>query len=387
MVLADITPRTIQVIRSHLISSKEGLSTHEINSHYKEFFGHQLGRENEVEEWLLTRSDLCRPKMNSYGAKIWGAVLTEETAHVQKMVQKQKTKPKKKPKELVRPMHLNHVSSSRRVITRSQAKSKPLLENPKRSNLDYNRNMLFPDPYRKERIREKEYRSEVSDTNYDVNRSVGSSLNSSGSRSPEHEPMNTNWTQAKKYKEHDEWSREVEKRTETFPQRTEILYKQYGDKEGSSGSSIIPKTKRRIEVKTKVNQKQATTDGMRKFLIDQITKSGGVIEFGELLQFFNLEFMVTRLKKRPISSEKFGEIMKRFPEMSTKETAEGTIMCMETENKKEDSFQKQVLDRLCNLEMSVNNGNERQEANSKVISELKKEIRILTKLILQGSKQ
>ena len=37
--------------------------------------------------------------------------------------------------------------------------------------------MLFPDPYRKERIREKEYRSEVSDTNYDVNRSVGSSLN------------------------------------------------------------------------------------------------------------------------------------------------------------------------------------------------------------------
>ena len=69
---------------------------------------------------------------------------------------------------------------------------------------------------------------------------------------------------------------------------TEILYKQYGDKEGSSpseeGSSIIPKTKRRIEVKTKVNQKQATTDGMRKFLIDQITKSGGMIEFGELLQ-------------------------------------------------------------------------------------------------------
>ena len=41
--------------------------------------------------------------------------------------------------------------------------------------------------------------------------------------------------------------------------------------------------------------------------------------------------------------------MKRFPEMSTKETAEGTIMCIETENKKEDSFQKQVLDRLCNL--------------------------------------
>ena len=59
--------------------------------------------------------------------------------------------------------------------------------------------------------------------------------------------------------------------------------------------------------------------------------------------------MVTRLKKRPISSEKFGEIMKRFPEMSTKETAEGTIMCIETESKKEDSFERQVLDRLCNL--------------------------------------
>ena len=103
------------------------------------------------------------------------------------MVQKQKTKPKKKPKELARPMHLtsefgshphskdgfydldvlgyhftrlsgresqgpcskvtvmvdpelcqNHVSSSRRVITRSQARSKPLLENPKRSNLGNN---------------------------------------------------------------------------------------------------------------------------------------------------------------------------------------------------------------------------------------------------------
>ena len=35
--------------------------------------------------------------------------------------------------------------------------------------------------------------------------------------------------------------------------------------------------------------------------------------------------------------------------MSTKETAEGTIMCIETESKKEDSFERQVLDRLCNL--------------------------------------
>jgi len=32
------------------------------------------------------------------------------------------------------------------------------------------------------------------------------------------------------------------------------------------------------------NQKQATTDGMRKFLTDQIRKNGGEIEFEELLK-------------------------------------------------------------------------------------------------------
>jgi hypothetical protein len=258
---------------------------------------------------------------------------------------------------------------------------------------------LFPDPYRvkeRERMREKEYRSEMSDGNYDVNRSVGSSL-ASCSRSPS--PVRP--TKKTSYKEHEEWTRELNfldkrKRTEPFSQRRETVPTEQLEtliighqsastrSESSSSEKIIPKSKRRLEMnqKAKTNQKQATTDGMRKFLTDQIRKNGGEIEFEELLKFFNMEFMVTRLKKRPISSEKFGQIVAKFPEMVPRETHDGAVIKIETEDKKKNSIEL-ILERLTSLEISVNQQNEQHQMLIKIVNDLKRDVRTLPKVIIR----
>ena len=63
--------------------------------------------------------------------------------------------------------------------------------------------------------------------------------------------------------------------------------------------------------------------------------------------------MVTRLKKRPISSEKFGQIVAKFPEMVPRETHDGPVIKIETEDKNSIERKKNsielILERLTSL--------------------------------------
>lgn len=75
------------MLRSELIASKDGLTTHELCRCYRNFFQKELGSHREVEAWLYERTELCRRHPTK---DVWLAVQNEDTAHVQKLVGKQK---------------------------------------------------------------------------------------------------------------------------------------------------------------------------------------------------------------------------------------------------------------------------------------------------------
>jgi len=85
-----INNEEIKALRAELIACQE-LTTGQITSFYKDFFGKEMGTHREIEEWLHHQKDLCRQAGTTNSREVlWKAVRNGETEHVQKLVAVQK---------------------------------------------------------------------------------------------------------------------------------------------------------------------------------------------------------------------------------------------------------------------------------------------------------
>jgi len=295
MGLRDVDEKSIRVIRSELIASKDGLTTYEISNFYKEYFKEPLGKsEREVEDWLDTQTNLCSRSRNIHGKTVWHAVTNNDTAHVQKLVGKQKPK-KKKTKELpistsayTRTVH----ASNRTVMTRSHYEASKRM-----TMLDSNRNLTILNPNEKYAERNKQPIT----NNWDNN--------SSPSFSPRDGISRSESPKMDEYYPKDPPPRDLERSIEIINSDGTNDERQSDFGSTNSDSQISRGVSR--PNKTSGSRYKLSRDGMKRFLIDQITKSGN-LQFEYLHEVFNSDFMVKRLKQKPITSEKFSEIMKYF---------------------------------------------------------------------------
>jgi len=302
MGLRDVDEKSIRVIRSELIASKDGLTTYEISNFYKDYFKEPLGKsERDVEDWLDTQTSLCSRSRNIHGKTVWHAVTNNDTAHVQKLVGKQKPKKKKSTKEL--PMSIVRSSASqckptsytrtvhanRTVMTRSHYEASKRM-----TMLDSNRNLAIVNTNEKYVERNKQ----PSANNWENNSLPSFSPNDGVSRSES--------PQMEEYYPKDPPPRDLARSKEminsdgTNDERQSDFGSTNSDSQMSHGGR---------PTKTSGSRYKLTREGMKRFLIDQVAKSG-IVQFEDLHEVFNNDFMVKRLKRKPITSEKFSEIMK-----------------------------------------------------------------------------
>lgn len=87
----EIDEGTKVIIRAHLISTREGVTTKQLSKFVKDYTGSFIGPIDQVEDILDSASDVCRPKgINMFGEKIWAAVGTSNTAHIETLIDHQK---------------------------------------------------------------------------------------------------------------------------------------------------------------------------------------------------------------------------------------------------------------------------------------------------------
>jgi len=294
MGLRDVDEKSIRVIRSELIASKDGLTTYEISNFYKDYFKEPLGKsEREVEDWLDTQTNLCSRSRNIHGKTVWHAVTNNDTAHVQKLVGKQKPKKKKSTKEL--PMSTSAYTrtvhtSNRTVMTRSHYEASKRM-----TMLDSNRNLTVVNTNEKYVERNKQ----PSVNNWENNSSPSFSPHDGASRSES--------PKIDEYYPKDPPPRDLERSIDIINSDGTNDERQT-DFGSTNSDSQMSRGDRRTK-KTSGSRYKLSREGMKRFLIDQVAKNGH-LQFEYLHEVFNSDFMVKRAKLKPMPSEKFSEIMK-----------------------------------------------------------------------------
>jgi len=292
MGLRDVDEKSIRVIRSELIASKDGLTTYEISNFYKDYFKEPLGKsEREVEDWLDTQTNLCSRSRNIHGKTVWHAVTNNDTAHVQKLVGKQKPKKKKSTKEL--PMSTSAYTrtvhtSNRTVMTRSHYEASKRM-----TMLDSNRNLTVVNTNEKYVERNKQ----PSVNNWENNSSPSFSPHDGVSRSES--------PQIDEYYPKDPPPRDLERSIVDSDGTNDERQSDFGS---TNSDSQISRGVSRPN-KASGSRYGRSREGMKRFVIDQVAKIGHV-QFEYLHEVFNNDFIKKRLKCKPITSEKFLEIMK-----------------------------------------------------------------------------
>jgi len=301
MGLRDVDEKSIRVIRSQLIASKDGLTTYEISNFYKDYFKESLGKnDREIEDWLDTQTNLCSRSRNIQGITVWHAVTNNDTAHVQKLVGKQKAKKKKSTKEL--PMSTVRSSqckpsaytrtvhaSNRTVMTRSHYEASKRM-----TMLDSNRNLTIVNTNEKYVERNKQ----PSANNWENN--------SSPSFSPRDGVSRSESPKMDEYYPKNPPPRDLERSQSINSDGTND--ERQSDFGSTNSDSQMSRGDRRGN-KTSGSRYKLSREGMKRFLIDQVAKNGH-LQFDYLHEVFNSDFMVKRCKGKPITSEKFLEITK-----------------------------------------------------------------------------
>lgn len=310
MGLLDVNLKSIRVIRSELIASKDGLTTSEISKFYREYFKEPLGKsERDVENWLDSQTDLCTRSHNIHGKTVWNAVKNGDTAHVQKLVGKQKPKKKKAgtkdiiPTRIVREREQisRPPSYSRNVTAHSNIQQRTVMT---RSSYEASKRMTMFDSNRNITISEKYVeRNKPSTTSSNSNWGIHS--NSVQGFSPRDEVSRSESPQIEEYYPKEPPRDYLERRSIAETERSnDERQTDFGSTNSDSQTSCVGRPS-----KTGTSRYKLSREGMKRFLIDQVSKNGQV-QFEYLHEVFNKEFIVKRLKMKPLALDKFSEIMK-----------------------------------------------------------------------------